>query len=473
MSDLLDKSLKQLAKELRSKKISVADLIEAVYANIDAWNNATKALITVVDKDEALAQAAQAQKQLATSTSPLMGIPYVLKDSYLTRGIKTTAASIILQDYVPQYDAMVYRKLQQAGAILIGKANMDAWGHGATNENSDFGSVTNPWQTDRVAGGSSGGCGAAVAARMAMFAIGEDTGGSIRNPASWNNITGLKVTYGRVSRYGCIAYASSFDTVGPMAKSAEDCAVVLEAIAGADPFDASSAQVAVDSYASLTSKKNKPTIGLPKELFTDALRPEIKTGIEAAVEEFGQLGFSLVEVSMPTLEYALSVYYLIAPSETSSNLARYDGVRYGTNRGGFRPENKRRIMIGSYALSAGYYDAYYRKALQARTLLIRDYEAALKQADVLLMPVTTSAATKIGESIEDPLENMMIDLFTTSQNPVGVPALAIPAGFTSDQLPFGIQLVGPKFSEKTLFTVAHAYQQANPWHSQSPNLITK
>lgn len=464
----LDNSISNLSAMLRKGEVTVADLIEEVYANIEKFNPQTHALITIVPKEAALKAAQKAQAQLQNSDSPLLGLPYVLKDSYLTKGIKTTAASKILDTFIAPYDASVHKALEKAGAILVAKANMDAWGHGATSENTDYQAVTNPWNLDHVAGGSSGGCAVAVATRMAAFAIGEDTGGSIRNPSTWNNITGLKVTYGRVSRYGCIAYASSFDTVGPMAKTAEDTAHVLQAIAGIDAYDASSAQETVPNYtAKIESLDSKTVVGIPKELFSDVIRPEVKAGLEAAIEQIKDLGLTVKEISMPTLEYALSVYYLIGLSETSSNLARYDGVRYGTSRKDFRPENKRRIMIGSYALSAGYYDAYYKKALQARTLLIEEYQKAFEQCDVLLMPVTTSVATKVGESIEDPLENMMIDLFTTSQNPVGLPALSLPAGF-SEGLPFGMQLVGKKFSEPILFQLAHAYQQATEWHTKKP-----
>lgn len=473
MGQILEKSIKQLANDLRSGAYSVEEVIKAAYERIETYNPKLNALITPVDRDTALEQARQAQKRLADTSSPLCGLPYVLKDSYVTTDLPTTAASNILKDYLPTYNATVHQRLQAAGAILVGKANMDAWGHGATSENSDFGPVKNPWSVDHVAGGSSGGCAAAVASRMAVFAIGEDTGGSIRNPAAWNNVTGLKVTYGRVSRYGCIAYASSFDTVGPMAKTAEDCAYVLEAIAGQDPFDASSAPEKVPAYSQQLSASVQDTVvGLPQELFTDVIKPEVKAGLEKVVDQLTSLGIKIEAVSMPTLDFALAVYYLIAPSETSSNLARYDGVRYGQDRSHFRPENKRRIMIGSYALSAGYYDAYYRKALKARTLLIRDYQKALQKCQALLMPITTSAATKLGKAIQDPLENMMIDLFTTSQNPAGLPALAIPAGFTQENLPFGVQLVANRFDETTLFTLAHAYQQQTQWHERIPQMIT-
>lgn len=471
MNNLLNHTISELHQQLVDKKLTVEEIVDASTLAIKKSNGQLNALISLMEDQQLEKQIGKAQSMIdAGIATALTGIPYVLKDSYVTKELPTTAASTLLDGYTAPYNATVYQKLHDAGAILVGKANMDAWGHGATNENTDFGSVKNPWDNSRVAGGSSGGCAVAVSAGMACFSIGEDTGGSIRNPAAWNNVTGLKVTYGRVSRYGCIAYASSFDTVGPMAKTAEDCALVLETIAGHDPLDGSSSPEKVDTYSQSLSQDKKLTIGIPEELFSDVLRYDVKQGLENAITTFRNLGYETKTISMPVLEYALSVYYLIGLSETSSNLARYDGVRYGKTRDAFRPENKRRIMIGSYALSAGYYDAYYKKALQARTLLINAYNTAFDQVDVLLQPVTTSVATKIGESIEDPLENIMIDLFTTSQNPAGIPSLAVPAGFNKENLPFGMQIVGPKFSESTLLALGHAYQQQTNWHQQVPTI---
>ena len=377
---LLNQSITQLASGLRKKTFSSVDLIHEAFNSIEKINPAVNAFITVEDKIKAIDQAKVKDAALSQAKTLLHGIPFVLKDSYITRGIRTTAASSVLGNYIPQYDATVYKKLKEAGAILMGKMNMDAWGHGGSTENTDFGPAHNPWDTSRVAGGSGGGPAAAIATRMATFAISEDTGGSIRNPAAWGNITGLKVTYGRVSRYGCIAYASSFDTVGPTAKTAEDCALVLEQIAGNDPYDATSSREKVPAYSKNLSDSIKGrTIALPKELFEDGLDSEIRKATLAAVDVFKSLGVVFKEISMPLFDYGIAVYYLIGPSETSSNLARYDGIRYGLDRSHFTEETMRRIMIGSYAL-AGYYDAYYRKAQKARTLFIREYNRALEDA---------------------------------------------------------------------------------------------
>ncbi|MBI3954848.1 Asp-tRNA(Asn)/Glu-tRNA(Gln) amidotransferase subunit GatA [Candidatus Gottesmanbacteria bacterium] len=468
---LADRSISDIAKALRKKEFSCEDLVKECLANIEKYNPQINAFITQIDKDSVISEARQTDTKGFIGESLLYGIPYVLKDSYVTKGIRTTAASNVLKNYLPQYDATVYRKLKEAGAILLGKMNMDAWGHGGSSENTDFSPVHNPWDLTRVAGGSSGGPAAAIAARMCLFAIGEDTGGSIRNPAAWCNITGLKVTYGRVSRYGCIAYASSFDSVGPMAKSAEDCALILEIIAGHDIYDATSSQNAVSHYSqNLDSTLKNITVGMPEEFFQKGLDKEIKQTIEKATKELEKLGAKIKTISMPMIEYAIPVYYLIGPSETSSNLARYDGVRCGESRSNFTSETIRRIMIGTYALSAGYYDAYYKKAQKARTLFINEYRKALEECDVILMPVNPTPPTKIGELINDPVQNLMADIYTVSQNPVGVPSLAIPCGFTKTGLPIGMQLVGKMFAEEKLLQVGYAYQQANKWHNQKPKL---
>ncbi len=455
-----------LYQQIKSRSLSPVDLVQSALSSVAMHNSRLNALISVRDESDVLAEA----KSLADESprSPLHGLPYVLKDAYVTEGIETTSASSVLKGFIPPYSATVYRKLKEAGAILIGKANMDAWGHGGTSENTDFGSVKNPWDTSRVAGGSSGGCAAAIASGMAVFAIGEDTGGSIRNPASWTNTTGLKVTYGRVSRYGAIAYASSFDTVGPMGKTAQDCAHVLQVIAGVDPYDATSSPEPVDNYVSERIPKQPLTLALPKEMYGQGLDSEIKAALLRAAEVFGKMGHKIIEISMPIFEYGLPVYYLIGPSETSSNLGRYDGVRYGAGRSNFTEETMRRIMIGTYALSAGYYDAYYRKAQKVRTLLRQEYAKALKKADVLLMPVTPTPPTKLGELVSDPLQNLLADIYTTSQNPVGVPSLALPAGFTRSKLPIGMQLVGNMFKEKLLLSLGSSYQKQEKWHEQEP-----
>lgn len=467
---LLDRTLQQLADGLRSKEFSSVDLVNECYINIEKHNRRLNALITVVPKKDALERAQEADKERAKGASPLHGLPFVMKDSYVTKGVRTTAASAVLDTFIPQFSATVYQRLQDAGAILIAKANMDAWGHGATSENSDFGPVKNPWDDTRVSGGSSGGCAVAVATRMCAFAIGEDTGGSIRNPSAWCNTTGLKVTYGRVSRFGCIAYASSFDTVGPIAKTAEDCALVLSATAGKDPRDASSSPETVPDYAGRLSQVKKLRIGVAKETIFEGVDAEIISAVKDAAKQFEALGHEIVELSMPLLDFGVAVYYVIAPSETSSNLARYDSIRYGKGRERFTPENKLRIMVGTYALSTGYADKFYHTAQKARTLFIQEYEKAFKKCDVVLMPVTPFHASKLGELINDPLKNALADRFTTTQNPVGVPSLSVPCGFSKNSLPIGLQLVGPMFSESMLLALGHQYQGVISFHNKAPHL---
>ena len=346
---------------------------------------------------------------------------------------------------------------------------MDAWGHGASTENTDYPVTKNPWDTSRSAGGSGGGPAAAIAMRYVPFAIGEDTGGSIRFPAAWCGITALKVTYGRVSRYGAIAYASSLDTVGPTAKTAEDCAVVLEAIAGADPFDATSSPLPVDDYVKGTKESIKgKRIAFPIEYYKEGLDPEIKTAIIKVREQFVSLGAIVEDVSISLLEFGAPVYYILAPSETSSNLGRYDGVRYGGTRGLFTKETTRRIMTGTYALSSGYYDAYYKKAQKARSVFIKNYSSVLSKYDAILSPVTTCGPTKFGELLDDPVMNMMMDVYNVTVNIVGVPSLALPCGFTQAGLPMGMQLIGNMYGEKTLISLGNAYQEATDWHTKIP-----
>lgn len=469
---LLDKTISELHIGLQNKIFSSTDLIKECYKQIEELQSKINAFITVIDKREALREAEKKDTENNKMKSPLYGIPFILKDAYITKDIKTTSASNVLNNFIPPYNATVYNKLIEAGAILIGKMNMDAWGHGGSSENTDYGPVKNPWDLSRVAGGSSGGPAAAISLRMAAFGIGEDTGGSIRNPSAWCNTTGLKVTYGRVSRYGCIAYASSFDSVGPMAKTAEDCALILETIAGCDSYDATSSPKEVPHYYDLlNSNPHKDiVIGIPKEFYGKGLNSEIKDSIMEAAKVYEKIGMKVKELSMPLFDYGIPVYYLIGPSETSSNLARYDGIRYGNDRSNFSEETMRRIMIGTYALSAGYYDAYYLKAQKARTLFIKEYQKALNEADVLLMPVTPTPPTKFGDLINNPLENLLADVYTTSQNPVGVPSLALPCGFTKDNLPIGMQLVGNMFTEDLLLSLGNRYQQTTDWHKRKPKL---
>lgn len=458
---ILDATIKELTEGLAKKKYSSEEIMKEAYAQAQKTQELCNAFITLLP-----------QKEIKYAPhGPLGGIPFVMKDSYLTSGIKTSAGSAVLGNYVAQYDATVYKKLLDAGAILLGKMNMDAWGHGASTENTDFGPAKNPWDITRVAGGSTGGPAVAIATRATAFAIGEDTGGSIRNPSAWCNITGLKVTYGRVSRYGCIAYASSFDTVGPMGKTAEDCAIVLETIAGIDPYDATSSSERVPKYSEGLKQPIKGlTLGWPEELITSDLDPEIAQTVEEAKKELGSLGMKVQKISLPLLKYGVPLYYILVPSETSSNLARYDGVRYGGSRELFTQETMRRIMIGTYALSAGYYDAYYKRAQQVRTLFIKQYNEALSQCDAIIMPVNPTLPPKIGELMSDPIKNMLADYFTGTINTSGLPSLSLPCGFSKTNLPIGMQLVGKMFSEDLLLRLGHQYQQITDWHTRKPKL---
>jgi aspartyl-tRNA(Asn)/glutamyl-tRNA(Gln) amidotransferase subunit A len=470
---LLDKTIIELSAGLQKKEFSSVDLINECYGNIEKYGKNLNVFITLCEKAEVLKRAQHLDETRTANSSLIHGIPYVLKDAYVTKNIRTTAASNVLKTFIPPYNATVYEKVEQAGGILIGKANMDAWGHGSTTENTDFGPTKNPWDTSRSAGGSGGGPAAAIAARFCSFAIGEDTGGSIRNPANWCNITGLKVTYGRVSRYGAIPYVSSFDTVGPTAKTAAECAYILEIIAGKDPKDASSSPHPVPKYSDSLGKSIKDIhVALPKELYGEGLDPEVKNSIMDAKDTLSKMGVKIHEISMPIFDFGLSVYYLIAPSETSSNLGRYDGIRYGLGRDQFTMETMRRIMVGTYALSAGYYDAYYKKAQQARTLFIQEYQKVFRENNVLLMPVMPTPAVKFGELTEDPVKLYLSDVYTVLHNPVGIPSLAIPCGFSKNGLPIGMQLVGKMFDEPLLFQVADAYQKQTDWHTRKPVLLS-
>ncbi len=468
MKMLLDKSISELAHKLRKREVTIEQLVSESIKQSEQGRQ-LNCFISLRDKKELLKEAREKDAAMSDDKHLLYGIPFSVKDSYVTKDLPTTSGSKILKDFVSPYAATVVQKLLDTGAILIGKNNQDSWGHGGSNENSDFGAVKNPWNPQHISGGSSGGSAVAVAARMVAFSIGEDTGGSIRNPASMCGVSGLKVTYGRVSRYGTIAYASSLDTVGPIAKTAEDLATVLQTIAGADPKDSSSSQRPVDSYADkliggIAGKK----VGLPKQFFEKNYNPEVRTTILKAVEQLKELGLTTVELDMPMLNYAIPIYYMLASSETSSNLARYDGVRYGTARGDFLPESKRRIMLGTYALSAGYAEELYKNAQRARTLLINSYADAFKQCDFIAAPTTPSPAQKFGELLNNPMENMLADLFTATVNIVGIPSLTIPAGFTSSKLPIGMQIIGDKFQERAILNLAHEYQNVTSWHKETP-----
>ena len=416
----------------------------------------------------------------------MTGIPLALKDIFLTAGVRTTCASRILENFIAPYDGTAVAKLKEQGAVLLGKLNMDEFAMGSSNENSHFGAARNPWDPDCVPGGSSGGSAAAVAARQAAATLGTDTGGSIRQPAAHCGVVGLKPTYGRVSRYGVIAYASSLDQVGPLARDVEDCALMLQAVAGYDPLDSTSVDTPVPDYAAALKGGVKGLkIGLPREYFIEGLDPEVRSAVEAAIAEYRRQGAELVEISLPRTDYAVACYYLIATAEASSNLARYDGVRYGLrlDRGqglidmysasraaGFGTEVKRRIMLGTYALSSGYYDAYYLKAQKVRTLIRQDFLDAFEKVDVILTPVAPTAAFRLGEKTADPLQMYLSDIFTIPVNLAGTCGLSLPCGATAAGLPIGLQLIGRPFDEATLLRTGHAFEQATEWHKRKPGI---
>ncbi|MDT8440101.1 MAG: Asp-tRNA(Asn)/Glu-tRNA(Gln) amidotransferase subunit GatA [Desulfuromonadales bacterium] len=475
-----DLSLHQLRDLLDQRQLSAVEATRAFLERIAATDPTLNAFITVC-AESALTEAEQADRRIAVGDSaPLTGIPLAVKDIINTAGIRTTCASRILDNYIAPYDATAVGRLKAQNAVLLGKLNLDEFGMGSSNENSAFGPARNPWNRDYVAGGSSGGSAACIAARQALAALATDTGGSIRQPAAHCGVVGLKPTYGRVSRYGVIAYASSLDQVGPVTGNVRDCALLLEAIAGYDPADSTSVDTSVPAYSeNLGSDLRGMKIGLPAEYFIDGVAPEVRQAVEQAVTVCRQLGAEPVEVSLPHTDYAVACYYLVATAEASSNLARYDGVRFGrrdaearslldmymaSRAAGFGTEVKRRIMLGTYALSSGYYDAYYLKAQKVRTLIRQDFLDAFAKVDLLLTPVAPTAAFALGEKTADPLQMYLSDIFTIPVNLAGTCALSLPCGFTSAGLPIGLQLIGRPFDEATLLRAAHAYEQATDWH---------
>ncbi|MCX6726048.1 MAG: Asp-tRNA(Asn)/Glu-tRNA(Gln) amidotransferase subunit GatA [Candidatus Shapirobacteria bacterium] len=465
--DLKELTIQKTQTGLKNKSFSSVELVKSSLEQIKKENKDLNAFLTVCEK-EALDQAEKIDTKIQRYYKdiktlflecPLLGMPVAIKDNFCTKDIKTTAGSKVLADYSPVYDATVVDKIKQAGAIIIGKTNLDAWAHGSSGENSDFGPTKNPFDRNFVPGGSSSGSAVAVASNMVLGAIGTDTGGSIRQPASFCNIVGLKPTYGRVSRYGVIAMASSLDTVGCFGKDVIDTALLLKIMAGHDDYDATTSILSVPDYPEEMKKEIKDLkIGLPKEYFTSGLDKEIKEKIEKVIKNFEKMGAKIIEISLPHTQYALAVYYIIQPSEVSSNLARYDGIRYGFDRSQFGDEAKRRIMLGTFTLSSGYYDAYYLKAMKVRTLIKKDFEEAFKKVDILLTPVSPSLPFKIGEKTQDPLKMYLSDIFTVTANLAGIPGLSLPAGLV-DNLPVGFQLLGPQFSEEKLFQAAYQYKQ--------------
>ena len=478
-------SIKEAHDQLASKQISSVELTQSCLDRIDAVEDQVQSFLAITP-EIALAQARVADRMLAAGEGgPLTGVPVQIKDVMCTEGVPTTCASRMLENFVPVYNATVVDKLINQGAVMLGKGNMDEFAMGSSCENSAFHPTHNPWDLDRVPGGSSGGAAASVASGETIFALGSDTGGSVRQPASLCGVVGLKPTYGMVSRYGLIAFASSLDQIGPVGRSVQDCALVLNAIAGHDPRDATSvARKPQDYTATLGQDIKGLRLGVPEEYFLDGMEPGTRKTIDEALAKLESLGATIKPVSLPTTRYALACYYIIAPSECSANLARYDGVKYGysyqetndmwealekTREYGFGPEVTRRVMLGTYALSSGYYDAYYLKAQQARTLIRQDFDRVFQEVDALVTPTSPITAFKIGEKTGDPVQMYLIDVCTLPVNIAGLPGLSVPCGF-SDGLPVGMQLIGPHFSEDTLLRTAHAYEAATEWSSARPTL---
>ena len=469
---------------LRTKKLSSTELVRSCIERIESLDGSLKA---VVHRrfDRALAEAKKIDES-GRFDHPLSGIPYLAKDVYCEEGEPTTACSNVLREknYIAPFDATTITRLKNAGAINLGKTNTDEFTMGASTETSCYGTTRNPWDTTRVAGGSSGGSAAAVSADECLFALGTDTGGSIRQPAAYCSITGIRPTYGRTSRYGVMSMASSLDTIGPMCKTIDDMAIVLQSIAGHDPLDATTGTAPVPDYrAALTRDIRSLRIGVPKEFFIDGMDAEIATSVREAIDTLRSLGATIVDISLPHTPYALATYYVLCPCEVSSNMARYDGIRFGHTAAdqrelaayykavrstGFGPEVKRRIMIGTFALSAGYVDAYYRKAQKVRTLIGKDFQDAFARVDAIVTPVTPTPAFTVGAHANDPVAMYLEDAFMDGAVMAGIPALSVPCGFTKNGLPIGLQLMGPQWGESTILRVAHAYEQATPWHEKKP-----
>lgn len=462
-------------ENLKKKSFSSANLVSACLGKIKKLNSKLNAFLTVCEK-ESLNAAKEADKTIASSKNilrlyqekPLLGIPLAIKDNFCTKDLLTTAASKVIENYLPQYDSTVVGRLKSAGAIIVGKTNLDAWAHGSSGENSDFGPTKNPWNLDYVPGGSSSGSAAAVVADMVLAATGTDTAGSIRLPASFCNLVGLKPTYGRVSRYGVIAMGSSLDSIGHLTKDVSDSALILSITAGKDPQDATTSDKKVPDYLGNFKKSIKGIkIGLPKEYFIQGCHKGVETQVKTAVKTLEKLGADIVDISLPHSEYALAAYYVIMPSEVSSNLARFDGIRYGTGRDKFSSEAKRRIMLGTYTLSAGYYEAYYLKAMKVRTLIKEDFDKAFEKVDAICAPVSPVPPFKIGEKIDDPLQMYLVDIYNCPANLAGIPGLALPAGFV-EKMPVGVQILGPQFREDLLLQIGYNYEQMTKWREFKP-----
>ena len=479
-------SIHEVHDLLKSGQASVAEVVSAFLERIASIDPKVNSYLDV-SGDKALEQAKLFDNgKKGLSASPLAGVPLAIKDVLCIQGSRTTCGSRILENFIPPYDGTVVAKLKQAGAIFIGKTNMDEFAMGSSTENSAYVKTRNPWDLDRVPGGSSGGSAAAVASDLCAGSLGTDTGGSIRQPASFCGVVGLKPTYGRVSRFGLVAFASSLDQIGPITKDVEDAAILLQAIAGYDPKDSTSVDLPVPDYrASLNEPIRGLKLGIPKEYFIEGMAPEVASAVRKAIDTCRELGAEIIDISLPYTEYGIAAYYIIAPAEASSNLARYDGVKYGrraegakdlmemyrrSRSQGFGAEVKRRIMLGTYVLSAGYYDAYYKKASQVRTLIRQDFLNAFEKCDAILAPVSPIPAFRIGEKSDDPLQMYLSDVFTLPASLAGVPGISVPCGFTPDNLPVGLQILGPHFREELILRIAHQFEQATPFHTQKPRI---
>ncbi|OQW35918.1 MAG: aspartyl/glutamyl-tRNA amidotransferase subunit A [Nitrospira sp. SG-bin1] len=481
-------TLCELQQQFKTGDVTAAEIVRAYALRISQVEPKVKAFVTYA-KETAFLQAEALDRKLKEwrKTKPLTGMPLAVKDNICTNGVPTTCSSRMLQHFVPPYDATVVAKLRAQDYILLGKTNLDEFAMGSSTENSAFGPSRNPWNVHCVPGGSSGGSAAAVAAEECVAALGSDTGGSIRQPAAFCGVVGLKPTYGRVSRYGLVAFASSLDQIGPITKDVSDAAFLLQAIAGHDPMDSTSVDRPVPDYMKALQKLDLKNLklGVPAEFFTEGLDPEVEQAVRAAIGELKNLGAQIREIRLPRTDAAVAVYYVIATAEASSNLARFDGVKYGfraketkdllelymkTRQEGFGPEVKRRIMLGTYVLSAGYYDAYYGKAQAVRTLICQEFDAAFKEVDLIVTPATPTPAFRLGEKSEDPLQMYLSDIFTISVNLAGLPAIALPCGFSKEGLPIGLQLIGRAFEEETIFRAARAYERSTQWYLKKPTL---
>ena len=485
--NLVKLTLKELQELFTRGEVSASEIARAYLLRLTQVESKVKAYITVTNKDTLLAQAEEIDRDLKgwRKTMPLMAMPLAIKDNICTEGVRTTCGSVMLEQFIPPYDASVVGAFRQHRSLLMGKTNLDEFAMGSSTEYSAFGPTRNPWNLACIPGGSSGGSAAAVSADECVAALGSDTGGSIRQPAACCGVVGLKPTYGRVSRYGLVAFASSLDQIGPITKSVTDAAMMMNIIAGHDPRDSTSADQTIPDFTKATKKKDlkKLKVGIPQEFFTEGLDPEVEQAVRDAVQELKTLGGEIKEVSLPSTEWAIATYYLIATAEASSNLARYDGVKYGfrskhkndllemyrnTRAEGFGSEVKRRIMLGTYALSAGYYDAYYGKAQAIRTLIRQDFDAVYQEVDLLVTPVMPTPAFQLGERLQDPLQMYLSDMYTISASLAGIPAISLPCGFSRSKLPIGLQLMGRPFEESTVLRGAYAYEQATEWGKKRP-----